>query len=114
YRGFYEEPRFRPSYLLRQRQAAGLLGRKSGRGFYAYDGADRLERPDTAPLPRGAQRPVWVSAAQPHWHSALSALLQRSGWEADGGERPAADSLCLVTPLGDDTTTAALAEGLDP
>src|SRR5690606_22215958 len=42
------------------------------------------------------------------------ALLQRSGWEADGGERPAADSLCLVTPLGDNTTTAALAEGLDP
>jgi 3-hydroxybutyryl-CoA dehydrogenase len=30
---------FRPSPLLRQMVAAGRLGRKSGRGFYAYEAA---------------------------------------------------------------------------
>ncbi|MGH8800435.1 MAG: 3-hydroxyacyl-CoA dehydrogenase NAD-binding domain-containing protein, partial [Casimicrobiaceae bacterium] len=36
YHQFYEEPRFRPSPLGAQRLAAGMLGRKTGRGFYAY------------------------------------------------------------------------------
>ena len=45
YHQFYEEPRFRPSPLTAQRLAAGLLGRKSGRGFYDYRGVDTLTRP---------------------------------------------------------------------
>lgn len=32
----YGDPKFRPCPLLRQYVAAGLLGRKSGRGFYEY------------------------------------------------------------------------------
>jgi 3-hydroxybutyryl-CoA dehydrogenase len=38
YHQYYEEPRFRPSPLGAQRLAAGVLGRKSGRGFYDYGG----------------------------------------------------------------------------
>ena len=34
YRQFYDEPRFRPSALAAQRVAGGLLGRKTGEGFY--------------------------------------------------------------------------------
>ena len=33
---YYYQPRFRPSYLQRSMVEAGLLGRKSGRGFYDY------------------------------------------------------------------------------
>ena len=37
---YYYHPRFRPSYLQRSMVEGGLLGRKSGRGFYDY-GAER-------------------------------------------------------------------------
>ncbi|MDH2429989.1 3-hydroxybutyryl-CoA dehydrogenase [Sphaerisporangium sp. TRM90804] len=37
-----------PAPILRELAAAGLLGRKSGRGFHAYDGAGR-DTPGTAP-----------------------------------------------------------------
>jgi 3-hydroxybutyryl-CoA dehydrogenase len=33
---YYYQPRFRPSHLQRSMVEAGLLGRKSGRGFYKY------------------------------------------------------------------------------
>jgi 3-hydroxybutyryl-CoA dehydrogenase len=39
---YYYHPRFRPSYLQRSMVEAGLLGRKSGRGFYDY-GAEEQE-----------------------------------------------------------------------
>ena len=69
YHQFYEEPRFRPSPLTAQRLAAGLLGRKSGRGFYDYRGVDALARPPIAASPTtvthsntALRRRVWVSA----------------------------------------------------
>jgi 3-hydroxybutyryl-CoA dehydrogenase len=39
---YYYQPRFRPSHLQRSMVEAGLLGRKSGRGFYDY-GAEKHE-----------------------------------------------------------------------
>ena len=39
---YYYQPRFRPSHLQRSMVEAGLLGRKSGRGFYDY-GAEQQE-----------------------------------------------------------------------
>ncbi|MGC2519546.1 MAG: 3-hydroxyacyl-CoA dehydrogenase family protein, partial [Burkholderiales bacterium] len=44
----------------------------------------------------------------------LAERVAKLGAAMDGGARPAADSLCLVAPLGRDATTAALDEGLDP
>ncbi len=35
--GLWRPPRFRPSWLQAQKVAAGFLGRKTKRGFYAYD-----------------------------------------------------------------------------
>lgn len=43
---YYYHPRFRPSHLQRSMVEAGLLGRKSGRGFYDYSG-EREGKTDT-------------------------------------------------------------------
>ncbi|MBZ4395436.1 3-hydroxyacyl-CoA dehydrogenase [Myxococcus sp. AS-1-15] len=113
YEQFYQEPRFRPSYVLRQRLTAGLLGRKSGQGFYSHEGG----RPHAVPepvLPKGEQRPVWVAADEPGWREALLSLVRAAGWFPDDGEHPAPESLCLLAPLGRDATTTALALELDP
>lgn len=40
---YYYQPRFRPSYLQRSMVEAGLLGRKSGRGFYDYEAEENQE-----------------------------------------------------------------------
>jgi len=43
----------------------------------------------------------------------LSELVRRLGGQIDDGAKPAADALCIVTPLGTDATTLCQAEGLD-
>jgi 3-hydroxybutyryl-CoA dehydrogenase len=40
---YYYHPRFRPSYLQRSMVEGGLLGRKSGRGFYDYSAEMTVE-----------------------------------------------------------------------
>jgi 3-hydroxybutyryl-CoA dehydrogenase len=111
YDQFYQEPRFRPSILPRQLVAANLLGRKTGRGFYAYEGGKPV-LPADAPLPEAAPLPVWLGIRNPEGAGLLAKAL--AGVEIDTGDRPAEGSACVVAPLGEDCTTAALAEGLDP
>jgi 3-hydroxybutyryl-CoA dehydrogenase len=113
YQQYYQEPRLRPSPVARQRVAAGLLGRKSGRGFYNYrDG--KAEVPAEPSAPARTPIPVWLSRKHPQAHAAVAALLTALGADLDTGETPGPASLCLVLPLGHDATTSALAEGLDP
>ena len=113
YRQFYDEPRFRPSPLLAQRRAAGLLGRKAGEGFYRYvDGARQPESPP--PVPHARPEKVWVSGADREAHARVVALVRTLGTPLDTGAAPDAVSLCVVTPWGGDTTGAAMDEGLDP
>lgn len=112
YHQYYQEPRYRPSPLAAQRVVGGLLGRKTGRGFYTYvDNQAQPIAPET--LPQARPQRVWVSAAVPEWSEAVRALVIALGGVIDAGQRPAADALCIVTPLGADATTACLAQGLD-
>lgn len=113
YGQFFHETRFRPSLLPRQYIAAGLLGRKTGRGFYRYADGKPVIDPEPA-VPPAARRPLWISRRDPVAHAALTGLLAAGGATLDDGEQPSAESVCLVTPLGGDATAAALADGLDP
>ncbi|NMG75744.1 3-hydroxyacyl-CoA dehydrogenase [Aromatoleum diolicum] len=113
YDQYYQEPRFRPSPITRQRLAAGLLGRKSGRGFYTYREGKAEVPPAEAPPP-ATGAPVWLSRRNAAAAERVAALLEHLGATLDRGERPGADAVCLVLPIGEDATTAALAEGLDP
>jgi 3-hydroxybutyryl-CoA dehydrogenase len=115
YRQFYDEPRFRPTPLLVQRRAAGLLGRKSGEGFYRYAEGKRLRA--AAPSPERRALPgerIWISTRDAGIRAPVASLLQGAGVNIDDGERPPADALCVVLPWAEDATSAAIAEGLDP
>jgi len=113
YRQFFDEPRFRPSPLTSVRLAGGLLGRKTGQGFYAYvDGKKQVE-PETPP-PKVAELPeVWVSPARPEARAVVVELLLGMGARVQDGAQPGEDALIVVTPCGEDATTAACDQGLD-
>ena len=106
YRQFYGEPRFRPSWLLKQRLDAGLLGRKVGHGFYAH-GPDGQEKPAEQPVPEAAPRPVWVAAADPAWRDEIVAIVEAAGWPVATGPQPPDEALIVVAPLGHDATASA-------
>lgn len=51
FQAFGSDPRYRPSLLQKEMVDAGWLGRKSGRGFYRYDGATKPEPATLVPEP---------------------------------------------------------------
>jgi 3-hydroxybutyryl-CoA dehydrogenase len=103
YQQYFEEPKYRPSFLAEPRVAAGLLGRKSGRGWYAYGTDGAAEPVPEASPPSRLPASVW---AVPE----LKEILSNTRIESD----PARAAVCLVAPLGKDATTSALEHGLDP
>jgi 3-hydroxybutyryl-CoA dehydrogenase len=114
YRQFFEEPRYRPNLIMRARYEAGVLGRKSKKGFYNYDAEMKpIVPPEPAP-PAAYPGNVWVSPAEPNGHAALTELLRKMGASMETGPKPSASALILVTPIGEDATACAVEQALDP
>ena len=115
YQQYYQEPRYCPSVITAQRLSAGLLGRKSGRGFYRYENGamrdDQLSSIEASAHPWAGT--VWVAGTDAHASAQLAALLSRCGAVMEAGEKPSATALCLVAPLGEDVSTCVAREGLD-
>ena len=113
YRQYYDEPRFRPQGLTRQMLTAGLLGKKTGRGFYAYDENGKKVMPAELAVAQAEIQAepgaVWLSRAEP----ALAERLLAAGYEVESGATPSAQALCIVTPLGQDCTDCVVQQGLD-
>lgn len=114
YQGFFQEPRLRPAPFAAQRYEAGLLGRKTGQGFYRYE-EGRKVLPETpaanAPtLPAGTT--FWICPAQLDLAETVRSRLSAAGVSLSEADAPAADDIILLTPLGRDTTGEALANGL--
>ncbi|MFM2051520.1 MAG: hypothetical protein RL682_2011, partial [Pseudomonadota bacterium] len=113
YHQYFEESRYRPSVITTQRLAGGLLGRKSGQGFYNYiDGAVQIAPEPAVPVVE-EMPPVWLSPRAAR-RAELLLLLKNLGAKIETGQSPSPQALTLVAPLGFDITTVAVVERLDP
>ncbi|MDP2826268.1 MAG: 3-hydroxyacyl-CoA dehydrogenase, partial [Sulfuritalea sp.] len=113
YHQYYEEARYRPSPLAAQRLAGGLLGRKTGRGFYRYSNGAAEALP-VAAVPSAKAARVWVSQTHPEWAEVLRGIAIAAGIDVETDYTPSPEALCIVTPLGTDVTTSCVGQGLDP
>ncbi|RYF75506.1 MAG: 3-hydroxyacyl-CoA dehydrogenase [Comamonadaceae bacterium] len=112
YRQYYEEPRYRPSVIAAQRLAAGVLGRKTGQGFYRYDNGTAVHATEAAVPVVDTLPPVWVPPRATR-RPELLRLVHALGAQLESGSAPSAQALILVAPLGFDVTTVAAVERLD-
>jgi 3-hydroxybutyryl-CoA dehydrogenase len=103
YQQYFEEPKYRPSFIAEPRVAAGLLGRKSGRGWYEY--SPDMQMPPEPAAPKQKPKAVWAVAE-------LRELLLELGARLE--VKPSPEAVCFVAPLGLDTSSMALQAGLDP
>lgn len=107
---FQHEPRFRPSSLVPPRIAAGLYGRKSGRGWYDYE----TPAPQTveASLSSGQGGRVWVAPDSEQYDGLVAAVMERNGVLAPDPEEP--DVLILIQPWGREASAICAERALDP
>jgi 3-hydroxybutyryl-CoA dehydrogenase len=124
----FGEPRWRPSPIAARYVAAGLHGRKTGRGYYSYpgDGAGHREQDAPAPehpTPSGGEGVVVIGGsgvlAEELRHAASEAGYEvRSPHDPTGGVLPALVVECDRTPAsggaagdGAGSSGAALVQG---
>jgi len=105
YQQYFEEPKYRPAFLAEPRVAAGLLGRKSGQGWYRYEKDGTAQPVAETPPPKARPQAVWAVPELKEFLIELGAKPEL---------KPTPDATCFVAPLGADATTSALELGLDP
>lgn len=116
YTQFYQDPRYRPSVIAAQRVAAGLLGRKTGRGFYSYDANRQAMPPETAQAAKTAILPKRVGVLADNDADDMRNLVASTGATVAGPEdrTPEQDDLIFVGLEGEDVAGAAIRLGLPP
>ena len=113
YNQYYGEARYRPSVITAQRLAGGMLGRKTGEGFYKYvDGV--MQTAPEALAPEVVEMPTFWVSPRASRRSELLQLLKTLGAKIETGTSASPQALMLVAPLGFDITTVAVVERLDP
>lgn len=112
YQQYYQEPRYRPSVITAQRLSAGLLGRKTGRGFYRYDDTAGKTLPEQESV-EAWNGPVWIAPTDMDTGKHVAALLARCGVAPDMTGEAGRNALCVVTPMGEDVSTCVARLGLD-
>jgi 3-hydroxybutyryl-CoA dehydrogenase len=136
YHQYYQEPRFRPSVITKQRLDGGFLGRKSGRGFYDYTlgladkgsapspakaGDKPVDKPvDTLGLTTG-KTVIWMPQDSSDGYSLgrpamdlIRTQFEKVGCTVSFERDPPPQYIGVVTPIGEDVTTRCVAEKRDP
>ncbi|MDD9857045.1 MAG: 3-hydroxyacyl-CoA dehydrogenase [Gammaproteobacteria bacterium] len=101
---YYRDSRFQPSLLQKELVAGGLLGRKSGRGWYDYASAPAAPQPETAHSdfrPRAVTVRGDLGVAE-----GLAALAEQSGVEVARRHRESGEAGIYI-----DDTCLALTDG---
>ena len=115
YHQYFNEARLRPTPLQKQRYAAGLYGRKTGEGFYRYEGNEKILTKETKFKPGTCNSQFWLTAnCDPELRKKVVQLLVSAGCRLDESDNPDSASVAVVIPLGMDVSTVAQQEGLDP
>ncbi|MFF9688303.1 3-hydroxyacyl-CoA dehydrogenase [Streptomyces sp. NPDC014623] len=105
WQGFRHEDRLRPSYLTPNRVTAGLHGRKTGQGWFAYGPEAPAPAPEP-PVTGDADRPVFVAGGE--GAEGLRTALTAAGATVGSGPSPTGEALVLV-PVWGTTVAAAVA-----
>jgi 3-hydroxybutyryl-CoA dehydrogenase len=107
---YYGDDRYRPVTLARTRMVAGLLGRKSGQGFYAYENG-KASPPAAQVAPPVAEAKLWWPT------SGAGALPESVASLLPAGKRqpdPQKADVILLAPLGRDLSSTVADLALDP
>lgn len=112
YMQYFQEPRVRPTPLQKRRYVAGLLGRKTGEGFYRYEDGQKIVPERIKPRQVQVTSKVWLSPAYSEQNIKVRELLEEFSIELDEGRKPGKESLVLVTPLGLDVSSSIIEEAL--
>ncbi len=102
YDQYFQEPKYKPSFIAEPRVAAGLQGRKTGRGWYTY--SPEMQMPPEPPAPKAKPAAVWAVPELKELLIDLGARLEL---------KPTPDAVCFVAPFGLDASAATLEQGLD-
>lgn len=112
YDQFYQEPRFRPSPIAKIRLEGGLLGRKSGKGFYNYTSKEPGKTP--AAKITSIKENFWLADGSSPGGKSVAALITKLGGTIETFKQPSANAIVIVTPMGKDTTSTVLDLQLNP
>lgn len=112
---FYHDPRYRPSYISRQMLIGNRLGRKTGVGFYQYEGGKKVGELASQPVPEVSDYPpIWLGGDDGAVREKVASLLDSLGCRLEHSDLPSEDALCLLVPFGEDATSASTRFGVDP
>ncbi|WP_030017798.1 3-hydroxyacyl-CoA dehydrogenase [Streptomyces monomycini] len=97
--GFFRDPKFTPALAQRRLVEAGLLGRKTGRGWYDYADGAPGPRPHTAePCPAPAAVTVHTHLSGPA--AVLQELIDEAGIKVTRDGAPGEHEGCIRLPGG--------------